>query len=453
MPSMSYEAAAALSERLERRLVESVGGDDSGDPGDSPGPSGSSVSRRTVLGGLALAGGAGAAGIGAGGSDGNDDRYGGGDHADGPEHGFFGTNGEYNRDRFDPHEFLREFNTGEPEGTDDVVNAGVYEENGRTVREFDITAVDVELEILPGVTFPMWTYNGQVPGPTLRVEEGDLIRINFTNGATKHAHTIHPHVRNLNPRMDGIPTNGPGVLDPGESFTYEWQAEPVGTHLYHCHTMPLKAHIHRGLYGTLIVDPKPEPVREHPRRYLDYHGPITEEVRNRAVRMAKDRNMVTYPDYVAPERREKGLSGIDEMVMVMNGFDTNFDGDNEVYAVNTRGFCYSVGWTDGRGEWKPGETKIPITVDRNELVRVHLVQTLEFDFVNSFHTHSQFFDYYDAGTTLFPNRKTIDTVLMCQAQRGVLEMDYSEHDPGLYMFHAHQSEFAELGWMSFFEVV
>jgi FtsP/CotA-like multicopper oxidase with cupredoxin domain len=43
--------------------------------------------------------------------------------------------------------------------------------------------------------------------------------------------------------------------------------------------------------------------------------------------------------------------------------------------------------------------------------------------------------------------------MQCQAQRGSIDLDYSNHEPGLYMFHAHQSEFAELGWMSFFEVV
>jgi len=138
---------------------------------------------------------------------------------------------------------------------------------------------------------------------------------------------------------------------------------------------------------------------------------------------------------------------------VMNGFDTNFDGDNEVYAANTRAFAYGVGETDGRGNWKPGETKRPIQVDRNDLVRVYLVNAIEFDPINSFHTHSQFFDYYDHGTTLEPTHETVDTIVQCQAQRGILEIDYSDHEPGLYMFHAHQSEFAELGWMSFFEVV
>jgi FtsP/CotA-like multicopper oxidase with cupredoxin domain len=144
---------------------------------------------------------------------------------------------------------------------------------------------------------------------------------------------------------------------------------------------------------------------------------------------------------------------VNEMVMVMNSFDTNFDGGNEVYAANTRAFAYGVGSTDGTGNWTAGETKRPIQIDKNERQRVYLSNATEFDLINSFHTHSQFFDYYDHGTTLTPTRKTVDTIMQTQAQRGIIELDYSDHEPGLYMFHAHQSEFAELGWMSFFEVV
>lgn len=437
MPSLRENEAAALTSQLEDHVVRAVK-DDEG------------VTRRAVLGGLALAGGGALTGMVGAQSDEKTEQS----NPNAEKMGF-GAPGPYTYEKFDPHGFLREFNTGDSTnkrdaifGREDDLNEDVYTEDGQTVREFNFTAVDIEQEILPGITFPMWTYNGQVPGPTIRVEEGDLVRVNFTNGS-KMDHTIHPHLRNLNPRMDGVPQNGPGLLKPGESFTYEWQAGPVGTHLYHCHTLPLKAHVHRGLYGTIIVDPKPELVRKNPRKYIDYHGPITDAVRDLAERRAKSRNMVSHADY-SPE----GYDGVDEMVMVMNGFDTNFDGDNEVYAANTRGFAYAPAKTNAyEGEWEAGETKKPIEIKRNELQRIHLVNMIEFDFVNSFHTHSQFFDYYDAGTTLFPNRKTIDTVLLCQAQRGILELDYSDHQPGLYMFHAHQSEFAELGWMSFFEVV
>jgi FtsP/CotA-like multicopper oxidase with cupredoxin domain len=432
------EDAASFTADLESRLTAKIK--------DHEG-----VTRRAVLGGIALASGAGLTTMGSAQSEEEE-----GDGNDTGEVMGFGAPGEYTGRQFDPHGYLREFNTGDSTnerpsryGQNDYdLNQGVYEEDGQTVREFNFVAEPITQEILPGLDFPMWSFNGQVPGPTIRVEEGDLVRVNFTNAFSDMAHTIHPHLRNLNPAMDGIPQNGPGVLDAGESFTYEWQAQPVGTHLYHCHMLPLKAHIHRGMYGSMIVDPKPERVRENPRKYIDYHGPITDEVREMAVRRAKERNMISYPE-VAPE----GFDGVDEMVMVMNGFDTNFNGDNEVYGVNTRGFCYAPAQTDAyEGDWDASETKSPIQIDRNEMQRVHLLNMIEFDFVNSFHCHSQFFDYYDAGTTLFPNRKTIDTILQGQAQRGILEFDYSEHQPGLYMFHAHQSEFAELGWMSFFEV-
>ena len=419
MTSIDYDSAADVTERLEQRLVESLTGE-------------TSVSRRTVLGSLGVAGSA-AVGLGSTGAGASSD------HEDEDEHGNFGAVGEYQDLDFDPHEFLTAFNTGDS-GQDNVPQQ-IYEEGGQTVREFEFTAVDTTITIAPGVEFEAWAYNGQVPGPTIRAVEGDLIRVEFTN-LGRHAHTIHPHLKNLNPRMDGIPQNGPGVLDTGESFTYEWIAQPAGTHFYHCHSLPLKEHIHRGLYGTIIVDPDPERVRENPRDYVNYSGPITDDFRAKLVKEAKSRNH----EYAEND-------AVNEMVMVMNSFDTNFDGENEVYAANTRAFAYGVGETDAKGNWKAGETKRPIQIDKNERQRVYLVNATEFDFINSFHTHSQFFDYYNHGTTLMPTSKTVDTIMQTQAQRGIIELDYSDHQPGLYMFHAHQSEFAELGWMSFFEVI
>ncbi|MFC7157232.1 multicopper oxidase domain-containing protein [Halomarina halobia] len=420
MPSSDYSRAAELSKRLEQRLVDSLESDHG-------------TTRRAVLGGLGIAGSAALVGIGR--ADGDGTHGAGGD-----SHGNFGAVGEYRDLDFDPHEFLYRFNTGR--GEQENVPQDTYEENGRTVREFTFRAVDTTVSIAPGIEFPAWAYNGQVPGPTIRAVEGDLIRVEFEN-LGRHAHTVHPHLRNLDPEMDGVPQNGPGVLDTGESFTYEWIAQPAGVHFYHCHSLPLKEHIHRGLYGAIIIDPDPERVAANPEGYCTYHpSQITDELRADLVAEAKTRH------HESPEN-----DTVNEMVMVMNGFDTNFDGDNEVYAANTRAFAYGVGDTDGNGNWKAGETKRPIRIDRDQRQRVYLVNAIEFDAINSLHTHSQFFDYYDHGTTLTPTLRTVDTVMQCQAQRGIVELDYSDHDPGLYMFHAHQSEFAELGWMSFFEVV
>ncbi|RMF80049.1 MAG: copper oxidase [Chloroflexi bacterium] len=283
---------------------------------------------------------------------------------------------DHQRNGFDPMQILVDWDYG----------AVSQLPNGQTLREYNIVASDVEIEIAPGIFFPAWTYNGRVPGPTIRATEGDRIRINFVN-AGSHPHTIHFH--GIHPfEMDGVPGAGPGMIDVGESFTYEFDAEPFGCHLYHCHAIPLKRHIHKGLYGAFIVDP---------------------------------------PGGRPPAR---------ELMMMMNAFDTNFDGDNEIYAVNTVGHEYA---------------RRPIPALVGETIRVYLINITEFDAVNSFHLHAEFFDYYDHGTTLEPTLRRVDTISQVQAQRGILE--FSFRWPGEYMFHAHISEFAELGWMGNFNIV
>jgi FtsP/CotA-like multicopper oxidase with cupredoxin domain len=275
---------------------------------------------------------------------------------------------------FDPHEILRDFDRGR-----------VRREGGRTVREFEIVAEDLEIEVAPGVKFAAWAYNGRIPGPTLRATEGDLVRINFVN-ASSHPHTMHFH--GIHPsRMDGVPQTPPGNVEPGGFLTYEFEAAPFGLHLYHCHSVPLADHIAKGLYGAFVIDPK------------------------------------------------AGRPKADELVMVMNGFDTNFDRANEVYAINTVAFAYH---------------DEPIRVKRGELVRVYLVNILEFDLLNSFHVHANFFDWYPTGTKL-EARDFTDTVILGQGERGIAEMRFPH--AGEFMFHAHVSEFADLGWMGFVEVV
>jgi FtsP/CotA-like multicopper oxidase with cupredoxin domain len=85
----------------------------------------------------------------------------------------------------------------------------------------------------------------------------------------------------------------------------------------------------------------------------------------------------------------------------------------------------------------------------NETVRIYLTNLLEFDLINSFHLHANFFHYYPTGTSLTPTEFT-DTIIQGQAQRGILEFSYKH--AGVFMFHAHVTEFAELGWAGHFEV-
>jgi manganese oxidase len=271
----------------------------------------------------------------------------------------------------DPMKYLREFNYGRVSELSD----------GRILREFTLIASDsLVKEISPGVFYNVWTFNGTVPGPTIRATEGDLIRIKFMNNGSM-AHSLHLH---------GVhPANMDGVFDmvsPGGTFTYEFTAEPFGVFPYHCHMTPLEEHIAHGLYGVFIVDPR------------------------------------------------TARPPADEMVMVMNGYDTDFDAENNLYTVNGIPYYYM---------------HHPIKIEKDRLVRIYLVNMLEYDPLNNFHLHANMFNYYPSGTRLQPDELT-DIVTTNQGERGILEFTYKY--PGKYMFHAHKTEFAEKGWMGTFLV-
>src|SRR5918995_1629797 len=111
---------------------------------------------------------------------------------------------------FDPHAILRDFDWGRTRRL----------ASGRVLREWELVAIDKEIEVAPGVHFPAWTYNGRVPGPTLRCREGERLRVRFANGSS-HPHTIHFH--GIHPAtMDGVPGIGEGAgggtIATGESF-------------------------------------------------------------------------------------------------------------------------------------------------------------------------------------------------------------------------------------------
>ena len=273
---------------------------------------------------------------------------------------------------FDPERYLRDFNYG-------IISEST---NGKIIREFTIIADDDKIqEISPGVFYNVWTFNGTVPGPTIRATEGDLVRIHFINNGSK-SHTMHFHGIHQ-AEMDGVfEIVGPG----GGRFTYEFEAGPVGVHPYHCHVMPLEEHIVRGLYGVFIVDPK--------------------------------------------ESRPPA----DEMVMVLNGFDTDFDTENNFYAANTIPFYYQ---------------HHPIQINTGELIRIYVVNMVEFDPINNFHLHGNLYQYYPTGTDLVPSFYT-DMITLSQTERGIMEFQYTF--PGKYLFHAHKVEFSEKGWVGLFLV-
>lgn len=130
--------------------------------------------------------------------------------------------------------------------------------------KFEMTVEEVTLSIAPGFTSKVWAYDGQVPGPLLRVKEGDEVELTLINNTTLN-HTIHWHgfYQTASWQSDGVPDITQKAVEPGESFTYRFIADKKGSLWYHCHVNVAEHVGTRGMWGAFIVDPlEPTPLEQ-----------------------------------------------------------------------------------------------------------------------------------------------------------------------------------------------
>lgn len=123
------------------------------------------------------------------------------------------------------------------------------------VKVFRLTAKPVRWEILPDVVMNAFGYNGQVPGPEIRVKEGDNVRIIIKNELPMPT-AVHWHGILVPNSQDGVHDVTQPAIEPGETYTYEFVAKPPGTHAYHTHGPESAEQLDRGLYGAFIIEPK-----------------------------------------------------------------------------------------------------------------------------------------------------------------------------------------------------
>ena len=244
------------------------------------------------------------------------------------------------------------------------------------------------------------------PGPTLRATEGERVRIRFAN-AGSHPHSMHFHGIH-SARMDGVP--GAGEVAPGRGVRLRVRRQAL-------RLPPLSL-------------PLPAAEAAHPQGPLRrlHHRPRPGAPSRSTRAVARSRLLGT------PENARW-----QEFVMVMNAFDTNFDDENEVYAVNTVAHAYAkrpirdraraagAGLPGQRDRVRPDQLLPPA---RQLLRLLRPRHDAHADAAHDRHGHA------------VPGAARHPRVHASQ-----------DHEPGLYMFHAHQSEFVELGWMSLFDVV
>ena len=153
------------------------------------------------------------------------------------------------------------------------------------VRTYDLTIQPADIDYGGGNVWHAWTFDGTVPGPTIRVKVGEVLRVHVRNELDL-VHSFHTHLTNYAFEMDGSQANvvagqgAGGMIPPGGEYTYEFRPTTPGIYYYHCHSsdggIPINQHILQGLYGAIIVEAPDEPPIRQEVLFMAEIGPNTE---------------------------------------------------------------------------------------------------------------------------------------------------------------------------------
>lgn len=268
------------------------------------------------------------------------------------------------------------------------------------VREFQLTVQEGKWEIQPGTVLDAWTYNGQVPGPEIRVTEGDRVRVLVKNELPVPT-TIHWHGVELENAMDGVPGVTQQAIPPGEEFVYDFIAKPAGTRMYHSH-QDSDVQMELGLYGSLIVEPREPPVVEYDREYT----------------------------YILDER------ALDFTPDVALG-KTPYPGESRGGVLN-----YDLFLMNG----KAGSAVTPLELGKSERVLLRVINLG--NLVHSMHLHGHTMRVVATDGNPVPRdaQWLKDTVTVGPGER--VDLEIFAENPGVWMFHCHMPNHSANGMMA-----
>lgn len=248
------------------------------------------------------------------------------------------------------------------------------------VKEFHLVAEPVLREIAPGMKANLWGYNGQSPGPTIEVVEGDRVRIFVTNKLPEHT-SVHWHGQILPCGMDGVTgLTQPGIA-PGKTFVYEFVARHAGTFMYHPHADEM-AQMAMGMMGFWITHPKHPAEHAVDRDFVFLLGAydIAPGAYTPKINTMLDFNLWTF--------NSRAFPGIDPMVVRL-GDKVRIRAGNLTmtnHPIHLHGHRFEVTGTDGG--WVPPSARWPeVTTD----IAVGQMRAIEFVADNpgdwAFHCH------------------------------------------------------------------
>ncbi|WP_445291465.1 multicopper oxidase family protein [Bacillus cereus] len=237
--------------------------------------------------------------------------------------------------------------------------------------EVTLVAKEEKQKLGNGVIVPVWTFNGSSPGPEIRVKKGEKVKVTLKNELSAPV-SIHWHGYPVQNNMDGIPGVTQDAVEPGKSFTYEFEANVPGTYWYHSHQDSVNQ-LDRGLYGALIVEDTKEKYDKDYTLMLDEWVTDKEEMNKQLKEMTKgqignkskgneneekndDKNGMAHSgmDMGSDQKDSGNMAGMDHGNMKMEGHDMSM---YDLFTING----------------KSGDLVVPLKVNKGDKVRLRLV--------------------------------------------------------------------------------
>ncbi len=278
-------------------------------------------------------------------------------------------------------------------------------------KEFQLSLDEIRWEYAKGKFVHAWAYNGQVPGPEIRVTEGDKIRVVVKNNLPVST-SVHWHGIHVENKADGVPGLTQNAIRPGETFVYEFTAKNAGTHFYHAHGnsrhTSVVVQMDMGLTGAFIIEPKDSKDIRHPANY--------------------DREYVYMLDEwaVTPDGLNQALELVGE-----HGDHQHGAGESHTYTIFTI-----------NGRIFPDADPLMIKEGERIIVRLINAGTQE---VHPMHTHGHSFKVIAIDGYAVPEiaQQTRDTLTVNPGER--YDIEIVGDNPGVWLFHCHHVHHASAG--------
>lgn len=298
-----------------------------------------------------------------------------------------------------------------------------------TGKEFTLTAKISELQIDSSTKKEVWTYNGTVPGPQIRVKKGDDVKIVLKNELPE-AVTIHWHGLPVDNSQDGIPGVTMNAVQPGKSFTYQFKADVAGTYWYHSHQNGVKQ-VDKGLYGSFVVeDDNEEKIDKDYTVVLDEWMPGDGSMSD--MDMGNDSEANKQMDENDSNSMNMDDSSSSDSMGQMNSMDNS---EKQSMEGMSESEMMPLAYTIYTANGKSGLDIQPLKVKEGEKVRIRLVNA---GFI-SHQLHLQGHDYKIVATDGQPinNPATTRDQLLNIAPGERYDIEFTADNPGKWMLDEH----------------